>query len=43
VWFSAQRWLDAVRGLEVLLPAQAEDPAMNLVPYQVQVYTSDTK
>lgn len=43
VWFSAQRWLNAARGLEVLLPAQAEDPALNLVPYQVQVYTSDAK
>jgi hypothetical protein len=43
LWFSAQRWLDSVRGLEVLLPAQQEDPGLNLVPYQVQVYTSDTR
>lgn len=43
LWFSAQRWLDSVRGLEVLLPAQNEDPALSLVAYQVQVYTSDTR
>lgn len=43
VWFSAQRWLDTARGLEVLLPAQSEDPALNLVPYHVQVYTSDVR
>jgi hypothetical protein len=43
VWFSAQRWLDAAHGLEMLLPALAEDPGLNLVPYRVQVYTSDIK
>jgi hypothetical protein len=43
VWFSAHRWLDATRGLEMLLPAQAEDPDQNLQLYTVQVYTSDIK
>jgi hypothetical protein len=43
VWFIAHRWLDASHGLEVLLPAQAEDPASNLVAYQIKVYTSDVK
>lgn len=43
VWFSAHRWFDATRGLEVLLPAQQEDPDQNLQPYTVQVYTSDIK
>lgn len=41
VWFNAQRWFDAAHGLEAVLPAQPEDPASNLVIYQVQVYTSD--
>jgi len=43
IWFIAQCWLDVLHGLEVLLPAQAEDPGLALVPYQVQVYTSDIK
>jgi hypothetical protein len=43
VWLSAHRWFDATRGLEVLLPAQEEDPDQNLQLYTVQVYTSDIK
>jgi hypothetical protein len=43
VWFSAHRWFDASRGLEVLLPAQEENPDENLQLYTVQVYTSDIK
>lgn len=43
VWFVARRWLDAVHGLEVVLEAQATDPAENLAAYQVEVYTSNIK
>lgn len=43
VWFVAQKWFDAVHGLEALLEAQAVDPADSFVPYQVEVYTSDIK
>lgn len=43
VWFSAQRWLGTAHGLEVLLPAQAGDPSLDLVHYRVDVHTSDVK
>lgn len=43
VFFIADRWIDAVHGLEVVLDAHYTDPAKDLTEYVVKVITSDVK